>query len=317
LNRKVLIDSIATFCLACALMAAIAVFESARHWLLYDMAYRWGYGIPHNVYLARGTNLRAMASSGHSLALGHLLVMAFGLWLYLQTLVDSKRLRLGVTVLFLAGLLAAEARGAWIAAVLVYFLFAVLRPNPVSRFLTATAVAVVIAVPVYLSPLGDRIVSVLPFLGGTVDTFNVVYRERLWQRAWQIIQASPIWGDQAAMIKMQDLRQGEGIIDLVNSYVGVLLGSGFVGLSVFLAFILIPLFKAWSFSRKFARVDPDFALLGASLACCIIGTLLLIGNGSFVGVSERMFYVIAALGAAFAYLGRERQDFCTTSPGLE
>ena len=303
-NRKMLIEAIATFCLSCALMAAIAVFESARHWLLYDMPYRWGYGASFSTYLARGSSLRAMASSGHSLALGHLLVIAFGLWLYLESRVDAKRLRLGVIALFWAGLLAAYARGAWITAVLVYFLYAALRPNPLSRVIKATGIAMLVAICVYLSPLGERIVSVLPFLGGNVDNFNVMYRQHLWERSWQIIQESPIWGDPSAMLKMQDLRQGQGIIDLVNSYVEVLLGSGFMGLSVFLAFILIPLFKTWSASRKYMRVDLDFGLLGASLVSCLVGTLLLIENGSFVGVSERMFYIIASLTMAYVYLGQ-------------
>jgi O-antigen ligase len=319
-NRRVLVDTMASFCLACALMAAIAVFESARHWLLYDMPDRWGYGASFSMYLARGSSLRAMASSGHSLALGHLLAMAFGFWLYLQGRVDSKRLRLGVIALFWAGLLAAYARGAWIAAVLIYFLFAALRPNPLSTFLKASMAAMVVAIPVYLSPLGDKIISVLPFLGGTVDNFNVIYRQRLWERSWQIIQENPIWGDPAAMLKMQDLRQGQGIIDLVNTYAGVLLGSGFIGLSLFLAFISSALFKTWLSSRRYMRASPDYGLLGGSLVSCILGTLLLIENGSFVGVSERMFYVIAALAAAYAYLGqplRRQVRFGTAVMGTE
>ena len=285
-SRKMLVDSISTYCLSCALMAAIAIFEGVRHWLLYDMPYRWGYGASVSVYLARGASLRAMASSGHPLALGHLLAIAFGLWLYLQSRVDSKRLRIGVVVLFWAGLLAAYARGAWITGVLVYFLFAALRPNPFSKVFKSALAAMVVAV-LDLSPLGEKVVSVLPFLGGKVDNFNVVYRQRLWDRSWEIIQESPILGDPAAMLKLQDLRQGQGIIDLVNSYVAVLLGSGFVGLSIFLGFILILLFKAWSASRRFMGLDPDFGLLGASLVACIIGTLLLIENGSFVGCPRK------------------------------
>jgi O-antigen ligase len=307
-GREKLVDSMATFCLACAVMAAIAVLESAHHWLLYgEMAGRWGYGLIGTPYLARGTSLRAMASSGHSMALGHLFVVAFGFSLYLLTRVDSKRSRIGVTALFWAGLMAAYARGAWIGGVLVYFLFALLRPNPLSKFLKATGIAAVVTVLAFLSPLGDKIVSVLPFLGGHVDNFNVVYRQRLWDRSWQVIQESPIWGDPAAMLKMQDLRQGEGIIDLVNSYVQILLDNGFVGLSLFLTFILILLLKAWSSSRQAMRADPDFGLLGASLVSCIVATLVVMENGSFVGVSQRLFYVIAALAGGYAYLGRARQ----------
>ena len=36
---------------------------------------------------------------------------------------------------------------------------------------------------------------------------------------------------------MEDLRQGEGIIDLVNTYLGVALSYGVIGLFFFLSFI--------------------------------------------------------------------------------
>jgi O-antigen ligase len=303
-----LVDSIATFCLNCALLAAIAVYESATHWLLYsDMAAHWGNAIFYTLYVTRGTSIRAVASTGHSMALGYMLVVAFGFWLYLQTRIQSKRSRIAGTAIFWAGLFAAYTRGAWIGAVLVYFVFAALRPNPFTRIFKAAFAAGVIGVLAYLSPLGDKITSVLPFLGGQVDNFNVVYRQRLWERSWEIIQESPVWGDPAAMVKMQDLRQGQGIVDIVNTYVGVLLDNGFVGLTLFLAFILIPLFKAWSTSRKSMQVDPDFGLLGVSLVSCIIGMLLLIENGSFSGVTVALFYVLAALAAVYQYLGQLRQ----------
>src|ERR1700738_4131051 len=71
-SRKMLVDSIAAFCLTCGVMAAISILESAHHWLLYgEMAGRWGSASFGTPYLARGSSLRAMASSGHSMALGH------------------------------------------------------------------------------------------------------------------------------------------------------------------------------------------------------------------------------------------------------
>lgn len=307
-SRRQLADSMATVCLSCASLAAIAVVESAKGWLLYgEMPDRWGYPIAFTPYVARGTSLRAMASTGHSMSLGYLLVVAFGLWLYLQTRLDSKRSRIGVAALIWSGLLAAYTRGAWIGGVFVYFLFAALRPRALSKLFKASAAAIAIAVLIYLSPLGDRIVSVLPFLGGQVDNYNIVYRQRLLERSWQIIQESPMLGDPAAMLKMQDLRQGQGIIDIVNTYVGILLDNGFVGLSLFLSFILIALLRAWSSSRKFMRIEPDFGLLGASLVSCIVTMLLLFENGSFGGGPAMMFYTLAALAAAYAHLGRSWQ----------
>jgi len=294
----------AAFCLDCALLSGVAVFESMRGWLLFgEMPARWGIDMVHTPYLVRGTSLRAMVSTGHAMALGYILVVGFGFWLYLQTRVQTKRPRVAGVGLFWAGLFAAYTRGAWIGGAAVYFLFTALRPNPFTRLFKATAVAAIGAIALYLSPLGEKISSVLPFLGGTVDKFNVDYRQRLWDISWGIIQASPIFGDQGAMLKMQNLKQGEGIVDLVNAYVGILLSSGFAGLFLFLCFALIPLFQALSCTLKFRKADPDMGLLGASLVSCILAMLLLLENGSFIRGPEKLYYALIGLTAAYAYLG--------------
>ena len=42
-SRRKIVDAAATFCLACAIMAAIALFENIRHWLLYiEILGEWG-----------------------------------------------------------------------------------------------------------------------------------------------------------------------------------------------------------------------------------------------------------------------------------
>jgi O-antigen ligase len=307
-NRRAFLELMATYCLTCAVFAGIALFESVRHWLLYaELPQRWGYIINFTLYVTRGESLRAMAAAGHSLTLGHLLVTAFGFWLYLQSEIKSKVTRLAVIILWWLGLIAAYSRGPWLAAVLVYFVFAALRPHPLPNLLKAAGLGAIAALLVSLSPLRDKFVSVLPFLGGTVDSGNLVYRQRLRDRAWQIISESPLLGDQTALLKMQELRQGQGIIDVVNSYIQVLLANGFVGLSLFLSFILMAVLKAWTVSRKITPIDPDFGLLGASLVACILATLLLMQNGSFGMGTERLYYLLAALAAAYAHMGRSRR----------
>jgi O-antigen ligase len=256
----------------------------------------------------RGESLRATASAGHSLGLGDLLAVAFGVWLYLQTHVKSKVQRFAVTLLLWSGLFAAYARGAWITAVFIYFAGAALGPRAYSRVLKSAFVGVLAAFILSLTPLGARVAQVLPFLGGNVDHSNIEYRARLLNRAWQIIQESPWLGDQGALLKMQDLRQGQGIIDLVNSYLEVLLATGFIGLTLFLSAFLIPLFAAWRAARETRRADKEFSLLGTSLVSCMLGILVFIENGSFNGGAERMFYVLAAIAAAYSYLWRSQQQ---------
>lgn len=299
-NRRAMLDVMATFTLVCALMATIALFESAKHWLLYnEVMPRWGVFGRITLYVSRNNSLRAIASAGDSLTLGYLLAMGFGFWLCLRDYVSARPMRTAGTVLLWLGLLASYARGPWICAVFLYFAFAMLRPEGASSGLKALGVAAFVAVVVSLTPLRDRIVSVMPFLGGKVDYGNVLYRQALVQRSWELIRANWLLGDQLAITRLQDLRQGQGIIDIVNTYVEVTLASGLVGLSLFVTFIAAAAIKLWRISRRLARRDRALNLLGASLLGCILATLLMIEDTSFRTGVEALFYVLAGLAAAY------------------
>jgi O-antigen ligase len=302
LSRRSITEALAALCLACVIMAPVAIFESLRHWLLYfDLSERWGSSAHASTYYMRGNTTRASVSTGHPLVLGYLLAIAFGIWLYLRTHVKSKAIHLGVVALLWLGLLVAYGRGPWLGAVAIYFAFAAVAPRGISGVFKATAVFVLIGAAIFASPLGDRIVKVLPVFGSSVDE-SVTYRQRLVERSWQLIQDRPLLGDQYALSKMEDLRQGEGIVDFVNAYAQVALFYGFIGLSLFLSIILLALSKAYRKVKKWARSDPDLSLLGASLVACIVGTLVMIAACSFIGAYAQMFYVLSGLAVAYANL---------------
>jgi O-antigen ligase len=242
-----------------------------------------------------------MASAGHPLLLGYLLAVAFGFWLYLQQNVQSRVSRLSITGLFLFGLMAAYSRGPWLGAIVIYFSFAALGPRVLPKMFKAVGGILLLAMAVAVSPLGAKIARVIPYFGGSVDMDNVVYRERLFALSWQIIIDHPWFGDQQALLKMQELRQGEGIIDLMNGFVSILLSSGFVGLSLFLLFIAIASFKAFRVSAASAKSDPDLSKLGACLVACILGSLVMMWVG---GLIEMMTCVLVGLTAAYVDVGR-------------
>jgi len=308
-SRRLLLEDMASFCLACALMAALAIFEGVRHWLLFnELASRWGYIVNFSLYYFRGDTVRAMASAGHPLTLGYVLAIALGFWFCLQSRVPSARYRFGVTILLLLGLIATYSRGPWLGAALIFFAFYFFRPRTMSALMKAGGGALIVALIISFTPIGDRIAILLPSFSASSADESVIYRHRLLDRAFEVIQQNPMFGDQYAILKMQDLRQGEGIIDVVNTYVQVVLASGLVGLGLFLSVILMGLFKTLAWSKRTYETDADFGAAGASLAACIVGTLVMIFDGSFGGAVERLFYTLAALAAAYAHLGRMRQQ---------
>lgn len=300
-SRQKMVDAVASFCLACAVMAAIAMFERTRNWLLYvDITSRWGTDPNAAFYLARGGSVRAQVSAGHAIALSYLLAVAFGFWLYLRSHVQSRIHRIGVTLLLWGGLFGAFSRGGWLGGAIIYFTFIAAGPRVVSRFVKGACIAAAVAGLIALSPLGDQILDLLPKSGQPAD----MYRHRLAERGWELVFASPFFGNQFPWPDMEDLRQGEGIIDMVNTYLGVALYYGLVGLFFFVSFILLGTLRAYARARELSRSDPDLALLGASLFACTVGILIMIENTSFILGVEKMFYVLAGLTAAYARLNR-------------
>jgi hypothetical protein len=306
-DKRKIVDSMAAFCLASGVMAVIATFEHFKGWLLYTaLAIRWN---PTDVnyifsWLFRGDAwLRTQASAGHALTLGFLLAVAFGFWLFLQSRATTLRTRLAIALVFWLGMLATYSRGPWIGAVLIYLAYAALKPRAVSRvFKSAFLVATVLSLA-SLSPIGERLLTSLHVTAGQPDAdFN--YRQRLADRSLELIEAHPFFGDQLAIQKMEDLRQGQGIIDIVNTYVGVALFSGCVGLALFLGFILSALAGVLRAAKAAIPSDLEQGLLGFNILACIVGTLFMIANSGLIMGVEKMFYILIALAVGYTRQGR-------------
>jgi O-antigen ligase len=296
---KLIAEAMAAFCLAILVMAPIALFETARHWLLYkEMGQGWGAGFLSG-YLLRGGAVRAMVAAGDSLSLGYLFAIAFGFWLYLSRFVQLRALRIGVTVMLLLGLLAAYSRGPWLGALVIFFAYMMLGPRALGRLVKAAMIAAAVLGVLLVSPLGDRITQVIPFMGGQVDNANILYREYLAQRSIQMVEEHPLLGDQDAYSKMQDLRQGVGVIDFVNTYADVAVFYGLVGLGLFLGLILVGLYKTYRSLKAMRRLSPQLAVMGNSVAACIVGTMIMIYTSSFIFGYAQLFYVLAALAAGY------------------
>ena len=141
-------------------------------------------------------------------------------------------------IIFLcAGMIAAFSRGPWVGAVAGVFMFLLLQPNPGRSLLKGAIIVALIVGVALISPLGDKFISYLPFVG-TIEAANVTYRERLLEVAWGLVQQHPFFGTPFYLESMEELRQGQGIIDTVNTFATVAMASGLVGLGIFATFFL-------------------------------------------------------------------------------
>lgn len=295
-------EILAAFALMLAVIAPIALFESVRGWLMYEnMGGKWGW--PNQfAYLMRGDSLRAQVSAGHSLALGYMAALAFGVWLYLSDHLNLSRFKLIAGGLwFWVALVAAYSRAPWLTAVLILFFYAFLMPRGMVRVLKLSMLATVAGFAVLALPVGQKIVDSLPFIG-TIDSANVIYRQQLAEASWDLVVKNPIFGTPNALQYLEHLRQGQGIIDLVNVYATVAIFHGLVGLSLFAGYFLIALFRAWGAMGRARKMNPEFSALGACLVALLLGTYFFMATGSFGSGLAQMAWILSALGLAYARL---------------
>lgn len=296
-DRASMRDTLAAFWLACAVLVPVVVFEAARSWLLYtNIPLRWG--DPNSMaWIFRDGILRAQGPGGHSLTMGILLATAFGVWLYLGSQHSKRVLWIGGAAMW-AGLFATYSRAPWVVAASVLALYVLLSPAG-RRHVVGITVGVSVAVAcLSMTSFGMRLISTLPFIG-TKEQENVDYRQQVAEVSWRLIKQNPLFGDIFAARYMEELRQGQGIIDLVNTYASVAVFYGLVGATLFVLCFAYPVFRSAAVMVTARGVAREDANLGAALVVCMLGTLLMMATASFGGAFEQMAWVLAGLCSAY------------------
>ncbi|MFK0268633.1 O-antigen ligase family protein [Pseudomonas asiatica] len=315
-------DTLLAFVLASFVLALIGVAEYVRHWLLYS-ALVDAMGVPWSMsgYLSRGGSLRASVTTGQAIALGYVMSVAIGLFLFVQGYVRRPLQRALGALLLAAGLFAPLSRGPWIGAVVIVVVFISLGKGAVRR-LALLAAAGVLALPLLtIVPGGDKVLDMLPFIGN-LDKENITYRARLMDNSWIVIQRNPLFGsfDFRNTPEMQSMIQGEGIIDIVNTYINLALRVGLVGLGLFVAFFAAVLHGIRKAMRSFPDKDDEQRQLGRALLATLIGILVIIFTVSSITFIPVVYWTVAGLGVAYIQMVRRlhnSQAIALADPGLQ
>lgn len=304
--------ALTSFSVAAMILAVIGMFEFARHWLLYSpleaaLGVSWGYG----GYLERDDTLRALGSTGQPIALGFVMAVAIGIYMFVQRSFARPAVRLTGLAVLLGGLIASLSRGPWIGAVVAVLIFIGSGPRAMSRF-SILAVVGAIALAILMStPMGEKAISYLPFVG-SVEEENITYRQRLIAFSVTIILANPFFGSYDFMLFLEEMRQGQGIIDLVNSYLSIALTSGLVGLSLFVSIFGVILFGVAQAMRSLDKSD-ELHLLGRVLLATMSAVLVIIFTVSSITVIPVIYWSIAGVGVA--YIGMLRKSAAPPGSG--
>lgn len=305
LNYSTLRSIFAGYAVGAAILAAVGVFEFLRHWLLYsslDAALGWQTAGSH--YLLRGDSLRAMATGGHAIAFGYAMAVGVMLLLGLRRFFPWKTAWLIGIGLLGMGLISSYSRGPWLGGLAGFVVFCLTGPNKSRNFAQLALFAMVMVAILIATPLGDIIV----YRTTTVDTGTIDYRERLFWNSLEIIAANPFFGsgDFRFTAAMQEMIQGQGIIDIVNTYVSAALRNGLVGLFLFVGFFFSAMFGIWRRMNSIGDTDGEAIDIGRGLLAALTCILVTIATVSSISYVPSIYYAVAGLAVAYARCQHER-----------
>jgi O-antigen ligase len=185
--------------------------------------------------------------------------------------------------------------------VLCLFVFYAAGPNAKARTTKFIAFAFVASVALLASPVGPWVIDHLPFVG-TIDEGNVTYRQAVIDRSLLIIKQSPWLGSPYFINYMEDLRTGQGIIDVLNVYLSVAMAYGCITLAALVLFFVTAGLRCVKAIRANFRLDPDTSMLGAALLASLLGTLLTIYTVSNYLSVPYIYVALTALMVGYSRL---------------
>ena len=302
-DRASVKDALGSLLVSALILAPIGIFEHFKLWLLYETVHQRWEEMAFSIFLMRDTELRAMVASGHSLVFGHFLAVCFGLFgIYRREFTRWRQVF--VWVVLILALYSTVSRGPWLAAALVVVAMGLFTAKVLKFYALTGATVLVVTGALILSPWGDKVISFLPFIG-TVDSDNVDYRRLLLDTAWTLIQQRPFFGSVNTLQDMENLRQGQGIIDIVNVYVDYAVHYGLIRATLFVLFIASGLSYGLLTSLRTRKNDREMFFLAGNAAVALLGSaFLLVGISDYLSV-PRIYTALVAILVVLARLGHQ------------
>ncbi|MFN3493178.1 MAG: hypothetical protein ACK40L_01600 [Hydrogenophaga sp.] len=289
--------------IAVGLLASfISVFESLRNWLLFaDLMGTYGTTENHGValYKYREGLLRSVGAQGN-LQSGLILSSALIALVLIRRQLSGTLVFLGLVGVLAAGLLFTLSRGPVLVGLGVVLLFELFRSRASSIPQLAVFFGLAYGVLVF-----SGVIDLLQGMFQLQGDFNFNYRVRLFDASVDVILNHFLLGTQhfIGILAGQGLVQGEGIVDIVNTYLQIGLQFGGVALGVYALLMLLALRKAISrisTGQPAARGKSEDKVVGTvdvfwlALAACMVNVFVQSASVSLLGYSS-LFALILVL----------------------
>lgn len=293
----------AAFVFPVLVLSSISIVEFIKNWhLYYSVSSNWFGAMPFG-YVLREGYLRASASVFNPIVWGFVCMCAIGIGL---AVLNEKKIpalyRYAGFAFLTSGLIVSLSRGPWVGAIAVLGVYILLSAKVVTRSIQAGVIAITAGSLSLLTPFGKNVIGLLPIIGDRGNDDTISYRRQLLDQAWDVILENPFFGsgDFISNSALQSLRQGQGIIDIVNTYLQVGLKSGLIGLGLFLAFFASVVFALRKALKTARTRDPVFANYCRAYLATLIGILLTIFTTSSEGQIPDIYWAFGAIGIALA-----------------
>lgn len=302
-RRKML----AVFLIAMACQGAIATLESLTgHQFYNQLQYIYGTSWQTTWAELRAGFLRGQAAPQNPLVLAAMLLVALGAWAGLKPERPGKAYW-WLLLLLLGGLWATFGRAAWLCTGL-FFASLLAMPRLAGRGYLITVAALTALVGAgWSSGLGQQLTqgAIELFNAEGRESFNILYRQELLEASVALLKQSPWLGVGDFLTPLAYLKQGEGIIDLVNTYLVVALNVGLIGLGLLMTPFLVGL---WRQSALVPRGTPALGHETLAWIAMTVALMALVFTVSPIRQVMQMLIWAAALGIAhLASLERPRR----------
>ena len=295
---------LSAFVTSAAVFSLIAVFESVKHWILYNaLGDALGTGDSMSNYLSRSGEIRAVATLSHPIVLGYFMTIAFGFYLFLSNSIQNTTVKRMGFLLIILGLLAPLSRGPWVGAAVLIVAYVMQGPMAIKK-LSSLFIAAIISFSILAAlPGGQKYINLIPFVGES-EKGNITYREQLFENSMIVINRNPLFGSSNYLEtpEMLEMKQGGGIIDIVNTYLRVTLEAGYVGLSLFVGIFVTVIWGVRKNMKLIKDQKNQLHILGRCLVAVLCSIMITIATTSSIATVPIIYWSVLGLGAAYTQI---------------
>lgn len=283
-------------------LAAVGVFENLKHWFVYKRISETIFDVQgFNGYTdIRGGGIRASTLFASPIILGYVMVIAAGILLYLKSISGKQAVINFALLIVIACLLSSKARGPWVGFAILLTCYMWTSRGGLKKIILVGALGILSLPVLNMTETGSKYIDMLPIIGDTrADTID--YRARLIENAWVVFQKNPLLGSTNYLEtpEMESMRQGQGIIDLVNTYIQIALPSGILGLILFCALFFGLSRGCYRAIKTLPKDQYSLLQAGRSLFCILISVLFIIGTVSSIDYVPVFYWALAGIAAAY------------------